>query len=215
MANWSTTFILGSGPSARGVNTCALRPHGMVLGVNEAFFHSRCDAFFSIDRKWMVSADEQGLVWQRVHERAQSLRCADLHLCIKLHQEWPPLPNARLWIRTVGPPSIVPSTLSTGLVQAGSSGQTAINLAMQMGALRVFLLGFDMHQGKYGFWFKKDVHPKGNVPQVLANFEDCAAWYAKRSLMKIYNVNPDSAINGFPKISRDAMMHMLEEKESL
>lgn len=94
----------------------------------------------------------------------------------------------------------------------GNSGAAAISLAYHLGAKRIYLLGFDMRLSsdykqhwhrhyKRGsmdlatFTKKKfpfDRHLKG-FPQIAKD--------ARRLKLEIINVNPESAINVFPKVS--------------
>jgi len=84
-----------------------------------------------------------------------------------------------------------------------NSGACAINLAYHFGVKTVFLLGFDMKpvdnqthwHNEYGKKTSKTVfekHLKG-FPFIKAD--------AERLGLKIYNVNPDSAIQEFEKVS--------------
>jgi hypothetical protein len=86
----------------------------------------------------------------------------------------------------------------------GNSGAAAINVAVNAGAKRIFLLGFDMNlTDNKQHWHNlyKAKHPK-NLPfeKHLKGFpaikED-----AKLMNIQIYNVSPDSAIDSFPKIN--------------
>lgn len=95
----------------------------------------------------------------------------------------------------------------------GNSGASAINFAYHLGVKRIFLLGFDMNLGadNYQHWhseYKTAEHkdqrardPK-KLPfdRHLLGFPQIAK-DAKRLNLEIINVNPDSAINVFPKVN--------------
>lgn len=85
----------------------------------------------------------------------------------------------------------------------GNSGAFAINVAYHFGIKRIFLYGFDMNltggfshfHGDYGASWSVEV-----APNHLTCFPEIAR-DAKRLGIQIYNVNPDSSIKDFPKIT--------------
>lgn len=92
------------------------------------------------------------------------------------------------------------------LCLAGNTGAMAINLALILGARRVFLLGFDMKLSKENKANWHDVrHEPPNrqsYPMFLRSFE----WFGK-SIPKVFpgcevhNVTEDSNLDVFPKVS--------------
>jgi len=182
-------FILGGGKSAANLDVARFRP---LWGVNEAAFYYPCDAFFTIDRVWM---------WEpKTLDKVFALKCP-VHYCAKNYQKWPGLPlTAIRWERVLGPPSFIKGKCSTGQQSAASSGLSVINVLAQYGYKRIYLFGYDMHDKHYGYWFTDYVHPKDNVPKVLENFRYHARFYAEHGI-EIFNVNPESAIDAFPRIS--------------
>lgn len=96
-----------------------------------------------------------------------------------------------------------------------NSGAASISLAVQAGAKRIFLLGFDMKLNGDNRSHWHNVYPKierkskniaGNpYPKHLKGFPAIKI-DADRLGVKIYNVNPDSAITEFEKITlKDAL----------
>jgi len=194
--DWNRTWVVASGPSAKVVDFDRLRGRGVLLGVNEVPLHIQCDAMFSLDRSWVTS----------VRHKIQRLKGCEVHLCeSKKYFKWPPINGTIEWGRVLGPPSFEPRTLSSGIKGAGCSGLTAINLAAQMGAKEIYLFGFDMIEGNYGFWFKEGVqHVKYAIPEIIESFRQAAPFYKERGI-DIYNVNPDSAVDAFPKIIQSSV----------
>lgn len=112
--------------------------------------------------------------------------------------------------------------------KCGNSGAAAINLAWMLGASRVFLLGFDMQSNKKGQpWWHAGYPDKRQTPSVrqlkknpnfviprvkqeppfdkhLKNFEELAIETEKVGL-EVFNVNPNSRIEAFPKINMKAV----------
>lgn len=95
------------------------------------------------------------------------------------------------------------------LVWAGNTGSLAINLALILGARRVFLLGFDMftkNMSDPNWHLVRRLTPSKNAeppyPRFIAEFNRIS-----RSLPRIFpgreviNVTDESKLEGFPKVS--------------
>lgn len=92
-----------------------------------------------------------------------------------------------------------------------NSGASAICLAAKLGAKNIFLLGFDGAPVK-GRTHWHDYHkcpPRNEVfPRYLPFFKTIAE-DAKNYNIKIFNVNPDSYIPYFPKISKERFYELI------
>ena len=119
--------------------------------------------------------------------------------------------------------------------KCGNSGAAAVNLAWFLGAERVFLLGFDMQSSEKGYpWWHAGYPDKRQTPTVrqlkknpnfviprmkqeppydkhLTNFEELAQECEKEGL-EVFNVNPKSKIEAFPKISTKSIFGMAEQE---
>ena len=92
--------------------------------------------------------------------------------------------------------------------QNGNSGAFAINVAYHLGVKKIYLLGFDMNivagvshfHGEY-----QDPWTAQIIGTHLRCFPDIAR-DAKQYGLEIYNVNPDSAIDSFPKVTLDEVI---------
>lgn len=92
-----------------------------------------------------------------------------------------------------------------------NSGSAAISIAVQAGAKRIFLLGFDMHRqgGKKHFHndYAKPERIERTKKTVTDNFDRHLLGFpvikrdAKELGIEIYNVNPNSKIKQFPKLT--------------
>lgn len=86
-----------------------------------------------------------------------------------------------------------------------NSGGSAINLAVHFGVKKILLLGFDMNADDNHTHWHGSHHPKSAKPPKLAfkrhliGFPHIAE-DAQRLGVEILNVNPDSAIDCFPKV---------------
>lgn len=95
----------------------------------------------------------------------------------------------------------------------GNSGAFAINVAHKLGVKRIFLFGFDMNMTNGYSHFHND-YPgpwKPDIPAThLRDFPDIAK-DAKRLGLQIYNVNPNSSIEQFPKITLQELKKIVKE----
>lgn len=88
----------------------------------------------------------------------------------------------------------------------GNSGFQALNIALQFGARRVLLVGFDMHVGSGVHWYGRNTWQGANNPQ-MSNlmhwrdvFEQQAPRLADRGI-EVINASPDSALTCFRRVS--------------
>jgi len=92
-----------------------------------------------------------------------------------------------------------------GLGWNGNTGFAAVNLAILMGAARIYLLGFDMKQvGGEGNWHPNNLD--NNNQEIYNKFLGWEkflhkAWKKDYAHIEIYNVTDDSDLKLFPKIS--------------
>lgn len=88
------------------------------------------------------------------------------------------------------------------LRHGNSSGYAAINLAVHLGAKRIYLLGYDM-KFKDGKSHHHGGHPVRNTETVFTKmlpFFPSIVEPLKKHGIEVLNANPDSAIECFPKI---------------
>lgn len=86
----------------------------------------------------------------------------------------------------------------------GNSGFQALNLAVQFGARRVLLIGFDMSDAGGVHWYGRNNWPMSgnpshwNFPRWVAAFK-AAAEPLRDAGVAVYNASPQSALTCFPK----------------
>ena len=87
------------------------------------------------------------------------------------------------------------------------SGHQAINLAHHFGVSAIFLIGFDMKQedGQNNWHNRHDKHrPRGIAPEkydlaFIPGYTNVAGACARHRI-RVFNMNPDSALDAFPKL---------------
>lgn len=187
-------FILGGGPSLRGFDYRRLGSFGKVLAINSAL--SACpqaDALYFTDHSWLESRVDQVEQFQGLVISASRQAKAEYPELIK---RVPLALNAQL------------ATAAPILRMGRSSGQTAISVAIALGADPVILLGYDMrivegrshHHDEYGTTedrlFSKDFLPPFRGWQAAA----------QRAGKTVMNATPGSALLEFPAVELDSLL---------
>jgi len=93
---------------------------------------------------------------------------------------------------------------TVGVVGAGgNSGFQALNLAAQLGAASIILIGFDMSDRSGKHWYGRNQWPGANNPddsnfrKWIAAFEGAAPVLKARGI-RVFNTSPSSALRCFP-----------------
>lgn len=180
-------LIIGGGPSLKSLDWSLLKNEN-TIGCNSAFIHGPeiCKICIFGDYRWWVKYETELFEYARkggtVFTNNQKLF------------------NVRIsWLWTMGREShgLHERTLGWN----GNTGASAINLAILLGAKRVFLLGYDMHtiNGRSN-WHKRVFDNRLVKPSVYALF--CKEflwikkdWKNKFPEVEIYNVTDDSSLS--------------------
>ena len=182
-------YIIGGGPSLAGFDFSQLR-NRHTIGINDAFRLgvSVCKICFFSDEEWF-SRSEQALLMYRGR--------------VVSHCDHASVLNAD---RVDTMPRVMDRLNEdhSGLAFCGSSGPGAVNLALLLGAKRVMLLGFDCTKSRTGetHWHHHNVEPPANdiYPKFIAGWREVAKSLPERFPgREIINLNPNSAIDCFPK----------------
>ena len=175
---WETDVcIVGGGPSALTVDVgffCGKQ----VLAVNDSALRLSSSvqaamlSFFSLDNRWV-----------RQHRDFLSAYDGEKFVALPL-ETWPDcagIPGVTYlkWDTAAGL-SDGPGTINTG----GNSGYGALGIAWLKRARRIFLFGYDMDGEKYQEW----------IPRFRVAALQLAAWGTE-----VWNMNPDSKLDAFPK----------------
>lgn len=188
-----TVFIIGGGPSVRDA-PLELIHHRKVIGCNQAFeLGPWVDVCFFADCRWFR--------WN--HEALRDFAGLKLTLCQRLEDGT----GVRRLQRVTG---MGISQKPGCIAWNGNTGAGAINLAWHLGSRSVVLIGFDMKLTpdapcKGHNWHDKHQRfhtPKGDIYRMrfLPRFQRVAQ-DAKKLGIKVYNANPESALEEFPKMT--------------
>ncbi len=151
-------LVVGTGPSfssvqAKAIELARARGSIRVIAVNDAVKQvPHADIVFASDRKWWKARDHlPGFAGRRVG----------------LAESYFDAPETVLLLRRAGCEGC---ELTPGLVHThGHSGAMAVQLAAQLGAFPIVLVGFDMRRGLNGkrHFFGDYEHPLGSKPDMV------------------------------------------------
>lgn len=182
----SDVFIIGGGPSLQSFDWRKLRGKH-TIGCNAAFRLGKdtCRLCFFSDGHWFYRMEQELSFFEG-----------------RLVTHSPEISSDHPWISVVARKEIGLHKDAVGF--GGNSGCSAINLALLMGAQRVFLLGFDMRLGSSGRmnWHNVSVEPSN--PDVFPKFQEGFEAIA-RDLPTVFpgcsivNLTDSSELSVFPK----------------
>jgi hypothetical protein len=192
--DWSgPVAIIASGPSAKKANIPALRGKMPVIAIKENVeLAPWADVVYGCDAAWWKKRlglqEFKGLkvTWagSNDHRPAPYLDIRHVEITIKSDD-------------LIFEPS---GKLGSG----GNSGFQALNLAVQFGAKRVLLIGFDMHDRSGAHWYGRNNWPQGNNP-TEDNFRrwrrafELAAPKLKERGVEVFNASDISVLRCFER----------------
>jgi hypothetical protein len=184
-------YIAAGGHSLRGFDWKRLRGKN-VIAVNRSFQMLPLAQFiyFSDQRFWDWHKDE---LVKHPAEKITGARLPD------------GLPITRYQLTGIDGLDLTPGCLRHG----NNSGYAAINLSVHLGASKIILLGFDMHLDTRGKAHWHDGYITTNRAssyfKMLPHFKTLVEPLAKFGV-EIFNANPNSALNDFPKVPLDSVL---------
>lgn len=178
-------FIVGGGESLRNFNWDLLKPL-RTIGCNTAYQHETDLCFFG-DKKW----------WKEHKDRLQEFKGITFTNCPQLQKD----KTSWLWILGRRSRGLHHDALGWN----GNTGAGAVNLALLLGATRIFLLGFDMHLSKDGKsnWHDQILDKPNPMwfPKFIKGFEYVAKDLVKKFPgVEVINITDNSSLEVFPKI---------------
>jgi len=189
--NNQDVFILGGGNSLERFDWNILKNEN-TIGCNDAFKHGKeiCKICIFGDVKWFRTFERELALYKgSVFTNSSQLQ--------KTNLPW-------LWTMTRKAYGLHKDALGWN----GSTGTCAINLAVLLGAKRIFLLGFDMHlsKDKRANWHpnRLDKPNKDIYSKFLRGFRKLAVDLKEKFPdTQVVNVTDDSSLDLFPKVGVD------------
>lgn len=186
--DWSdeTVVIVAAGPSARDAPLELARGRARFLAINESWRLSPwADVLYACDFAWWRLHD--GVPEYSGLKLSQDARAcaayADLRR-VHLHRQCDVLMSGR----------------RGHIGDGGNSGFQALNLAIQFGAARILLVGYDMTLINGAHWHGHHPHGLNNPrPNTIARW--LAACWSTPDGVEIVNCHPGSALAAYPKLT--------------
>lgn len=205
MADWpdwgyGTAVVVATGPSASNVPLIEAQGHAHVIVITNSWHLAPwADVLYGIDLPWWLG---QGGVpdFKGIKVSPSPRACKVFGL-----REVSLVSRAEILTKQVG-------RLGCGLrVGNGHSGFQAINLAVQFGAKRIVMVGFDMRLDLGDHWHghvrgaHEKIDPNAMRDRAVA-LDGCAAQF-KSLGVTVVNCSPVSALKNYPKMSlREALL---------
>jgi len=193
-------FIIGGGPSLEGFDWSLLRGK-RTIGINRAFEKFDPTIIFSMDTRYLnwILRNHYGL---EVNVKFKQSKAYKVWLCTYTCKLPGNIFIIPVYINYSRGFKAFPLSMKEGIGHGNNSGYGAINLAACLGVKRIYLLGFDMKcDGKKTHWH--DGHKRLMKPSVLENYKTyfriAANEIKRKTKIEVINLNPDSALDCFPK----------------
>lgn len=184
-----TIFIIGGGPSLRGVSLDCLRGRRCIVINSSYTIVPWADWLFFGDQRWWLEHDERPAM------KAFGGRILTCSSSVSHHRVYKVN-------RVIPPPGLAFSNDSVASQRTSTQG--AMNLAFHLGASRIVLVGIDMGRAPDGTTHHHIPHPwkprPGNVvwDEQLEQMEKIVAPLKKRNV-EVINTSPVSRIEWWPK----------------
>ena len=200
---WSgeTAIVVGSGPSASFDSLEPLRDKVRVIAIKTSWLLVPwADVLYGSDRGWWI-ANRGAVEFSGFKASASPSACR----AYKLRQTTPKL-GAKI---LTGETGVVGSGLKNG---DGHSGFQAINLAVQFGANRVVLFGFDMTLANGARWHS-DTRGVGKLNSVRVEqwrecLDACASQFEQLGV-EVLNASVHSALTAYRKVAFNELVDLV------
>jgi len=206
-------YIIGGGPSLEKHWPWLIpRLQGeLTIGINRAFEKFDPTIIFGMDPTFIrwLQMGKYGELAKQAWERSRAYK-----VWLNVHNV--KLPDDVYMLKCYGGYNNAlgsfPLTMREGIGHGTNSGYAALNLAACLGASPIFLLGFDMKRdGQKTHWHNGHprVMPEDQPVKFKKRFQIAAKTLAKANIAVI-NLNPDSALECFPKLDIESGFRPLD-----
>jgi hypothetical protein len=195
--NWEgqTCVLVASGPSAKRANISALFGRCKAIAINESY--NLClwaDVLYACDANWWK--------YRLGVPNFKGLKISQDYLAYDLFRIYPDI--KQIAVDRNGNKLLL--NLSGVVGSGGNSGFQALNLAVQFGAKRIILVGYDMRVDKGEHWHPRhpmpmsNPHPRDNLPRWRAALDGAAGMLIALGV-KVINCSDVSLLQAYPKMS--------------
>lgn len=200
-----TVTIVASGPSAKSADLSLVKGRAKVIAIKQCIdLCPWADMVYGCDAAWWLHRlklpDYLGM---KVCWKGNGLREIDDFLTVEIGINADPRVKYTDDL-LIGEPGLVGG--------GGNSGFQAMNLAVNLGAPKIVLVGFDMNRRGGVHWYGRNNWSMANNPDE-SNFRrwmgafERAAPVLKRMGVEVLNTSQHSSLQCFPKVSLKDAMH--------
>jgi hypothetical protein len=190
-----TCVLVASGPSAKRANIGDLSGRCKAIAINESY--NLCpwaDALYACDANWWK--------YRKGVSEFNGLKISQDYLAYDLFRIYPDV--KKISVDRNGNKLLIdrPGHVGSG----GNSGFQALNLAVQFGAKRIILVGYDMRVDKGEHWHPRhpmpmsNPHPRDNLPRWRTALDGAAGTLILLGV-KVINCSDVSLLQAYPKMS--------------
>ena len=192
-------FIIGGGFSLKDFDFSQLQGE-KVIAINKSFVDAPfADIQFSVDKRFY------DWITKPMENEKKMKEARDMWPYFKGHKVWLKVPGQIYqkgieYVEKNPHHEGISMSLEEGIYASSNSGYAAINLAIALGANPIYLLGYDMKQGKRGESHYHGGYPAKQTDKQLEMFAKSFPKLAKdaeKAGVKIINLNRDSALRCF------------------
>lgn len=188
-------FIVGGGASLKDFDFEILKDE-LTIGINMAFMKFNPTLMFSTDSR-LFEGITSGKLGKEVQEKYRAYKGLKVWLNVANYE----YPQEVYTLNCCGEQGF-PDTMKIGLGHGSNSGYSALNLAYQLGANPIYLLGYDMKgdgKGKQK-WFHNYypwAMPEASYIRMIKNFDHISNTLKEKEI-SVINLNNDSKLRCFP-----------------
>lgn len=185
-------IILGTGPSAAAFEEISIPPGVQVIGVNGAILKHSCHHWFTLDPSEsnlaIMNNPMQGVFyWAAVPENFGTVYAPT----VEMRRPPPPYIN---YLKRITGHGILSSkhglSETPGEIHTGNSAWGALQLAVQLGAKEILLIGVDATQDEYAIGQGR---PRGSLAHVPNLFESAKDQLARKGIA-VGNITTNQAM---------------------
>ncbi len=197
--NESTAYIIGGGPSVLSTNLDLIKSK-RVIGCNDAYsFGNWVDICYFGDWYWFIKHWRKEVTREDGSTHPGLKAFTGLRISNNKQITYPHLPGIKI-LRRFGDGLI---TIPGAIAWNGNTGASAINLAVNLGAKRIVLIGFDMafKDGKSNWHepLKKEPDPDCYEKRFMPNMNSMIK-PLKQLNIEVLNATPGSKLDIFPMV---------------
>jgi len=201
-------IIIGGGPSLKEIDVSKIDTDKyFIMGLNFAYKLMHCDHIHFSDLPFYIMAARDLVKLENTTLSSTGhLDWEDMHIA---YGYWDKA-GVKYYMNLTRDEGIDMDPAHEDYICGNNSGHQAINVAARLGAKEIYLLGYDMSTGKNNEseWHNEAPCEKSamdvQIERWLRKFRTTVEPLEKAGI-KVYNCNPESALDCFPKIGPDIL----------